>query len=273
MRVKNEADWIVASVRSILNIADEMVIVDNGSTDGTLESLQALEEEHTGTIRLFSRPEFDLCRLSNFALSKVQYRWAFRWDGDMVAHTSGALNITGLKKWLLSLRHSGYFIVHLMHIHLAGDLYHQDPEEMVHVEEYIHTCSDKAVFIHPARFEAIKFPKYYIPLYYYKPVGFHVNVKPASRILSRYFWEDWLELKDYERFPTLESYVRVMIKSEFGTESIQEARQKCLLKYCRNFIRYDPDKFAPYPELLEPCLKKSRYRLIYQDGQIIGREE
>ena len=122
MRVKNEADWIVPSVQSILRIADEVVIVDNGSVDGTVELLQELAERQSDIIRLFRKPDFDLCRLSNFCLSQTRFSWVFRWDGDMVAHTSGKLDIAGLREWLMSLESSAYFIVHLMHINLAGDL-------------------------------------------------------------------------------------------------------------------------------------------------------
>ena len=273
MRVKDEVDWIVPSVGSIMRIADEMVIVDNGSTDGTFEVLQQMAAQHHGKIHLFHQPEYDLCRLSNFALSQTKFRWVFRWDGDMVAHTSGQLDIANLREWLFSLNQSAYYLVHLLHINLVGDLYHQDPEEMVHIEEYIHTFSEKAFFIHPGRFEAVRFPKFYLPLYYYEPVGFHVNVKPASRMLSRYFWEEWLELKGDRRFPSLESYVRLRIKREFETESIEEARHRCLQRLCRSYIRYEPGKFGPYPELLMPYLKSSRYRLTYENGRITGREE
>ena len=273
MRVKNEADWITASVKSILTIADEILIADNGSSDGTYELLQELAAGHSSRIRLFSKPELSLCRLSNFCLSQTRFRWVFRWDGDMVAHTSGELDIAGLRRWLLSLDRSAYYIVHLMHVNLAGDLHHQDPQEMVHIEEYIHTFSDKALFVHPGRFEAVKFPKYYVPLYYYKPVSFHVNVKPAGRMLARYFWEEWLELKDDRRFPSLESYVRSRIKGEFATDSIREAQRRCLQLLCRKYIRYDPLKFAPYPELLQPYLHDCRYRLLYENGRVVGREE
>ena len=92
-------------------------------------------------------------------------------------------------------------------------------------------------------------------------------------MLSRYFWEEWLELKDNRRFPSLESYVRSRIQSEFGTESIHEAQCRCLQLLCRRYIRYDPDKFAPYPELLKPYLDSARYRLIYENGTVAGREE
>ncbi len=273
MRIKDEADWVEPSVESIKGIADEIVIVDNGSTDGTNELLTTIASKEKGFIRLFRQPNLDHCSLSNFALEKTTFRWVFRWDGDMVAHTSGDYNISKLRDRILSLDSRRYYLIYLRHINLAGDLFHQDPNEMVHIEEYIHTFSEKARYVHPGRFEAVKFPKYYQPLFWYEPYSFHVNVKPAHRMLLRYYWEDWMELKDYTRYPTLEDYVNERIEKDFGTSSWQEAQRLCVKRVCQNYIPYDPNIFGPYPELLKPYLKNSKYSLKYKDGKIVGRNE
>ena len=273
MRVKDESDWIRPSIESIKGIADEIIIVDNGSNDGTYEILEEMVSEEKGLIKLWRKPDLRHCDLSNFALGQTAFRWVFRWDGDMIAHTSGDCNIFKLRERLLSLNPERYYLIYLRHINLAGDLFHQDPDEMVHIEEYIHTCSDPARFIHPGRFEAIKVPKHYRVLFWYEPYSFHVNVKPASRMLLRYFWEDWMELKDYIKYPMLEDYVDEKIKDEFKTDSLEKAASLCVKRVCSNFIRYDPQIFCSYPELLKPYLEKPKYRLIYKDGKIIGRDE
>ena len=273
MRVKNEVDWIRPSILSIKDIADEIVIVDNGSTDGTYQVLEEIAAKEKGLISIWQRPDLDQCSLSNFALEQTRFRWIFRWDGDMVAHTSGEHAISNLRDRLLSLDSRHYYLIYLRHINLSGDLFHQDAKEMVHIEEYIHIYSEAAKYVHPGRFEAIKVPKYYKVLFWYEPYSFHVNVKPATRMLLQYFWENWMELKDYQRFPTLHHYVDNKIESEFGTSSWEKAERICVQRVCQDHIHYDPEVFGPYPELLRPYLNNPKYSLKYQNNNIVGREE
>jgi len=273
MRVKDEMDWIEPSCQSIMACADEIVIVDNGSTDGTYQTLQLISSINPELVRVWRQPDLDHCALSNFALEQTRFRWVFRWDGDMIAHTSGKNAISRLRERILSLDARRYYLIYLRHVNLSGDLLHQDPREMVHIEEYIYTYSKEARYVHPRRFEAIRVPKYFRVLFWYEPYSFHVNVKPAKRMLLRYFWEDWMELKDYNRFPTLEDYVKKKISREFGTSSREKAERICVHRTFLNHIRYDPEVFGPYPELLIPYLKKPKYALKYSNGKIVGREE
>lgn len=273
MRVKNERDWIECSVQSIRPIADEIVIFDHGSTDGTYEILRSLAESDPKQVQLWQRKDADICTLSNAALEKTTFRWAMRWDGDMVAHTDGKFSAVRLRKRLLRLNRKRHYLVYLRHVNLRGDLFHYDPNACFHIEEYVHTNSDKARFVHPGRFEAVKFPKYYIPLYWYDPIAFHIDVKPARRMLLRYFWEEWMLRKDHRRFPTLESYVEANLSAEFGTDDWETAQRRCVRKVCQNLVRYDPSILFPYPSLLKPHLNDLRYRIVYQNGRIVDRVE
>ena len=273
MRVKDECDWLAVSLESIRGIADEIIVVDNGSADGTYEMLQMLVRSDKNHIKLWRRPDLNHCDLSNFALEKTSFRWTFRWDGDMVAHTTGEYSIANLRTRLLALDSRRHYLVYLRHINLSGDLCHQDPKEMVHIEEYIHTFSPSAKFVHPGRFEAVRFPLYYKPLFWYEPYAFHVNVKPAKRMLLRHFWEDWMEEKDYIHFPTLEDYAQSRIEKEFGTSRLEEAQQVCLRRTLKDYIPFDSKRFGPYPELLKPFLEDPAYRIRYENRQITGRDE
>jgi len=273
MRVKNERDWIIPSIQSISTIADEICLVDNGSTDGTLEMVKELAQQEPDFIRIWEEPNLSHVELSNIALGKTRFHYVFRWDGDMIAHTSGENDIRKLRTRLLKLNPRRYFVIYLRHVNLSGDLFHQDRREMVHIEEYIHTFSPLARFIHTGRFEAVKFPLYYRPLFWYEPFAFHVNVKPRQRLLRRFFWEEWMEKKDYLQYPTLDKYVEARIRDTFGTDNTKEAAYLCLRESLSHHIPYDEKIFGPYPELLQPFLSDPSYLIDYRNGQPYDRRE
>jgi len=274
MRIKDERDWIETSIASITGIADEIVAMDNGSTDGTWEILQDLASKRKGQMICAQAADLRHAELSNAALDRTTFRWVFRFDGDMVAHTSGPHDIARLRTRILNLPTNRFFVIYLRHVNLSGDLFHQDPQEQVHIEEYIHTFSANARFVHPGRFEAVRFPLYYRPLFWYEPYVFHVNIKPARRMLLRRFWEEWMEMKEYDRYPTLESYVKDWIRDALGTADMEEAEALLVRQVFQDHIPFDPEKFGHYPDLLKPHIEFSTYRLLTDtEGQITDRKE
>ncbi|MFC4765814.1 glycosyltransferase [Effusibacillus consociatus] len=77
--VKNEEEFAPYSILSIYNVVDEIVVVDNGSTDRTRERLSAFDK-----IRWFEYQTEDFSELGNFALSKCQGEWILKLDADEV---------------------------------------------------------------------------------------------------------------------------------------------------------------------------------------------
>jgi len=197
-------------------------------------------------VKLWQKPELRTatCRilLLNRPRSHGCCAGTVTWLPTRTAHTPSGNCGRGYSRWI---RDDTPYLS--CHINLAGDLFHQDPQEMVHIEEYVHRFSPSARFIHPHRFEAVKFPLFYRSLFWYEPYAFHVNIKSAHRMLLRHFWEDWMELKDYAAYPTLERYAETRIREEFATSDWEEAEDRCITRTVQDYIPYDQQRFGPYP--------------------------
>jgi len=102
LRVKNEETKIRACLSSIIGIFDEIIIIDNGSTDSTYAEVERIMNDNKDyNIQLYSYP-FALAKIgkdnqatsansvhslvyySNWCISKCKKKWIFKWDGDMI---------------------------------------------------------------------------------------------------------------------------------------------------------------------------------------------
>lgn len=107
VRVKNEGEFVEASVRSIVDLVDEVVIVDNLSTDQTPQIIAKLASEYPEKIRTYSY-EYRLARqgeenaalassgdwrssphsIANFyeyCISLCNHPYILKWDADTIA--------------------------------------------------------------------------------------------------------------------------------------------------------------------------------------------
>ena len=92
-------------------------------------------------------------------------------------------------------------------------------------------------------------------------------------MLARSYWFDWMKLKDYVKFPTLNSYVDHRIRSQNRFKTMDEAKVFYVINACKKLVPYDRKKFGDYPDILKEEIKNPKYRLIYRDGEIIGRND
>lgn len=110
MRVKNDADFIKASVESCIDALDELIIVYNDCSDNSPQVIEEMRLKYPYKIKVYeykhkvysinlTKDEYEyakslpnnsphlLCNYYNFALSKVTYRHAMKIDADQIYFT------------------------------------------------------------------------------------------------------------------------------------------------------------------------------------------
>ncbi len=77
MIVKDEEDWIAQCIQSVKSIVHEIIVVDTGSTDKTVEIAKSFGA------KIFHQPwEGDFAKARNFSIEKATGDWILILDGD-----------------------------------------------------------------------------------------------------------------------------------------------------------------------------------------------
>lgn len=281
VRVWNEEEWIEPCLRSVSDAVDEMIVVDNGSTDGTPEILARVQRALGPKLRVFSRPGLDHVALSNFALAQARYRWALKWDGDFVARTSGPYAIAGLRERILGLPARRYAHVSLTCVELMGDLWHQCPGSELRRDPFTSVLSPALTFVRVVRtldapppgpprilrdprapmtihFEAPRIPLYYDVLHWEEPYFFHLQIKKPLRMYLRDCWADWAENPALQaRFSGLEAYALERARAAWDVGTLAEAAERYMARVRDLLVPYSVERFGEHPKILEPCLETS----------------
>ena len=281
VRVKDEEEWIEPCLLSVSDAVDQLVVVDNGSTDSTAAILTRLERVLGPKLTVFSRSNLDHVALSNFALAQVTYRWVLKWDGDFVARTSGPYAIARLRERLLGMPRSRHLYIHLACIEVMGDLWHQCPGWELRRDPFVSTMSPSLRFVRVARvldvpppgwprvlrapdaplrinFEGVRLPLYYDVLTWDEPYFFHVQVKKPLRMYLRDCWADWAENPELQRrFGALEDYALHRAQQAWSARTLQEAAEMYMARVRDLLVPYSVERFGEHPEILKPFLDGS----------------
>jgi glycosyltransferase involved in cell wall biosynthesis len=271
MRVKNEEEWLELAVRSLEGFADQIVIGDNGSRDGTPSIIRRLVSEFPGRVEGLEMPEADILGLTNALVRRAKYRWVVRWDGDFVAQTEGPHRVGLLREWLLGRPPWRFDFLYLRMVELAGDLWHQDPWHPVRSDAHLWTASEDLSYVYnPQGQEAPRVPLRYRVAVWEAPCLFHMHIKSDGRLFSNYLWTYYL--MEPGKPATLQEYAERICATRYGGASFEDAARSWVNEYVRRLVPFDSAKHSDYPALVKPLLKSPRYRLKYENGRIAGRE-
>ena len=107
---KNEEKNIVAVIENAKQVADEVLIIDSGSTDGTVELAKGL-----GAKVVFRAWDNDFAAQRNFALTQSDFEWVLYLDADehlnpeLVKEINDIIKLNDLTKQYIIMRKSVAF--------------------------------------------------------------------------------------------------------------------------------------------------------------------
>jgi len=87
-----------------------------------------------------------------------------------------------------------------------------------------------------------------------------------------YLWKRYLRDPHRSRYAGLREYTERFCLERFGHRDASRAAQQWMTEYVKGLVPFDAGRYPGYPELLRPHLACPRYRIVYRDGQILGRE-
>lgn len=205
--VKNEESWITPCLESLVGIADQFIIIDNGSSDQTWTKIQEFKEKNKTIINIIAiqRPTALLVEIVQEALSYVDRQWVLKWDGDMIANQDVFLPF--INKNLKGIKPKAFI---LPRFNFCGDLFHvrkgRNPVDAG--EPFLRRFNNRFVFKEEfGRLEHAVIPIYYSLVYLKrkKPFSIHFSdLRPPFRIIERTIYLDWRETTN--KFPHKENF-------------------------------------------------------------------
>ncbi len=284
---QNEEATVSASIRSFLDFGDEIIVVDNGSTDNTKDIVRELASRTPDKIRFFDAPDLpDLYHNRQYALERSRFRWIVRGDADFIAYTSGEWNIAELRDYLKSGNRTYPPGIAVPLNNVSVDYWHTGlPRKPGGMEAnldrwYIpppYTGSRVRLyryfpgfrFQRKGRWESTRYHLAYRALAktWPNPVWMHCTIKPDLHHFFRSERTNWRQQGDFQTYPTLRSYLQGVAQTKYGTNDLESAARSYMERHVYPFlIPYEEKEYGVYPELVRELMKTNPVYRIEESG-------
>lgn len=276
---KNEAYIIPFCLESLVGVVDQVVCIDNGSDDGTLEAMQVFKDKFGKQIEvdILEMPGALLGDCRNAGLTHTRYKWHLRWDADMVCRTSGSDDMKLLRQKVL--KDDNPRTIQLPRTNLRGDFHHTrknlpaiDPGEPILVR-----FGKDIEYVEYGKFDVIRVPFYYAIETESKRYYFHCEgLKSDSNLIYRRQYFEWREAFNKHtdanrpaKISDFEVFKKEWCKREFDTTDAKSLKWRFQREFCNRLQLIDKQLFGEYPNVLKPELsnKNSRFEVILKDGK------
>jgi len=294
VRAKDEEEWVWMSLVSILDFADEIIFVDNGSRDQTLALVQELKRSwRIEKLKIFTFPEIDGVRvqakdLYQFAFGQATRSWVMKWDADFIARTDGLYAISELKNFWYDHRRK-WGRIKLNAPNLWGDHAHYRSASGGAPD----LCNEGYLFQNRDWFYRMNREYGYEEVAFHRHVRergigpwansaddrrmywFHLQgVKSDAKIFERTYISRWWKYCLEARGKGL-SHDQWLGK-EFQTSDRAEMIRRAMRRYFEDgrlerFTKIGGE-WGDYPKLMEEYLQNPRYLVLYENGQPAYRE-
>ena len=277
---QNEESLVALSILSFLRFSDEVIVVDNGSTDGTVAIARQVADAFPN-VRFYSVPELnDLYHNRQYGLERSHYRWVVRADSDYVCYTSGVYDCLELRHHLLKSKSLSLTDVYwLPHPNLRADYFHTVSADNPSGGNSILGGESPRVyrrfpgmkFQRLGRWEGIRIPRpgrFVKKVIWKTPIYMHCTIKSKQNLFFRSERTNWRELGDFETYPTLGHYIDHVAATKYGASTLEQAIDLYEEKYLKYLQPYDPEEHWPYPDLIEEAIRLgSGYLVRYANGR------
>lgn len=265
--MKDEEYTLEACIRSLKGFADQIICIDNGSMDKSIEIVKALQKEFSN-LELVEMPGALLGDCRNEGLKRTRFNWHLRWDADMIAHTDGPNSFIGLRNKILQSDLPR--TIQLPRINLNGDFYHATKGKVSDAgEPILMRFTQDIVYKEYGKFDSIKVPFYYKQIKEKKNYYLHCQgLKSDENLIHRFHYFTWRQYcNENSNFKlSKESFIEMRNNYYFETNDSMKVNFRYQRQNVLRFIKYQPKEFIDYPLELKNLMKKNnRFEIVYKN--------